>query len=58
MKIARLNWLAPFLLGLLVAASTAAQESYESAPPTLPEVASLEQDTVTRPDTLPPGVTL
>jgi len=44
MKIARLNWLAPFLFGLLVAASTAAQEPDESAPPTLPEVASLAQD--------------
>lgn len=44
MKIARPNWLAPFLCGLLVAASTAAQESDESTAPTLPEVASLEQD--------------
>jgi small-conductance mechanosensitive channel len=44
MKIARLNWPAPLLFGLLVAASTAAQETDENAPPTLPEVASLEQD--------------
>jgi len=44
MKIARPNWLAPLLCGLLVAASTAAQESDESAPPEFPEVASLEQD--------------
>jgi potassium efflux system protein len=44
MKIARPNWLPPLLCGLLVAASTAAQETDESAPPTVPEVASLEQD--------------
>lgn len=44
MKLARPNWLAPILCGLLVAASTAAQESDESAPPELPEVATLEQD--------------
>ena len=44
MKIARPKWLAPLLCGLLVATSIAAQESDESAPPTLPEVASLEQD--------------
>jgi potassium efflux system protein len=44
MKIARPNWLAPLLCGLLVAASTAAQESDESAPPKSPEVAALEQD--------------
>jgi small-conductance mechanosensitive channel len=44
MKIARPNWLPTLLCGLLVAASTAAQETDESAPPTVPEVASLEQD--------------
>ena len=44
MKIARPNWLAPLLCGLLVAASTAAQESDESTAPQLPDVASLEQD--------------
>jgi potassium efflux system protein len=44
MKIARPNWLAPFLCGLLVAASTAAQEPEEIAPQKVPEVASLEQD--------------
>jgi hypothetical protein len=44
MKIARPNWLPLLLCGLLVAASTAAQEPDESAPPMVPEVASLEQD--------------
>jgi potassium efflux system protein len=44
MKIARPNWLAPLLCGLLVAASTSAQESDESTAPEFPEVASLEQD--------------
>ncbi len=44
MKIARPNWLAPLLCGLLVAAPTVAQETDENAPPQLPEPASLEQD--------------
>jgi small-conductance mechanosensitive channel len=46
MKIARRNWLAPLLCGLLVAAAShaLAQEPDASAPPTVPEVASLDQD--------------